>query len=258
MAQRRFRLRKLGLDEVSLVPAGDDPEAEVVLSKADPDKTQSSGTGVPTLATITDKEHPMPAGKINKSDLDPEVAEYIESLESALDEVADAGNLSDGDLAAALAEIDSDEATVEAVLAKADPAIKALVSKAVEAAEERATAAEEIAKTERNERIKREYIEKAASFSALPIETPRLGEILKAVNEGLSEEDAAEVTRLLTAGDEAIGKSFEETGTSHSTSVSKSVDSAAEEIRKADPSLSYEQAVARAYESNPSLYTQEH
>lgn len=254
MSKRRFRLRKLGLDEVSLVPAGDDPEAEVVLSKSDPDKTQSVGTGVRTLAPITTKENTVAA--INKSDLDPEVVQYIESLEAALDEVAEAETLGADDLNAALAEIE--DGAVDAVLAKADPAIKALVSKAVEAAEERATAAEEIAKAERDERIKREFIEKAASFPALPVETPRLGEILKAVNEGLSEEDATEITRLLTAGNEAIAKSFEETGTSHVTSVSKSVDAAVQEIRKADPALSYEQAVARAYESNPDLYTQEH
>jgi hypothetical protein len=255
MATRRFRLRKLNLDEVSLVPAGDDPEAEVVLSKADPDKTQSESTGVRTLTHNTDKEHPMPAGKINKSDLDPEVAEYIESLESALDEVADAGNLSDDALADALAEIDGN---VEAVLAKADPAIRELVSKAVKDAEDRAAAAEDIAKAERNERIKREFIEKAAAFPALPVEAPRLGEILKAVNEGLSEEDATEITRLLTAGNEAIAKTFEETGTSHSTSVSKSVESIVQEIRKGDSTLTYEQAVAKAYETHPDLYTQEH
>lgn len=254
MASRRFRLRKLNLDEVSLVPAGDDPEAEVVLSKSDPDKTQSDDDGVRTLTHITTKEHPVAAGSINKSDLAPEVVQYIESLEEALDEVADAGTLSDGDLADALEEIEQGQ-TVEAVLAKADPAIKELVSKAVEQAESRAAAAEEIAKAERDERIKREFIEKAQGFTALPIEAGRLGEILKAVSEGLSEEDATEVTRLLTAGNEAIGKSFEEAGTSHATSVSKSVEAAAEEIRKADTSLTYEQAVARAYEQNPDLYT---
>jgi hypothetical protein len=250
---KRFRLRKLKLDEVSMVPSGDNPPAEIVLAKAEGDKTHGGENPAPTLSDNTTKGDTAVA-EISKDDLPEEVVQYIEALEDTVDEQAQALSAGDeaDDLESALLEIEHEGLLDEdAVLAKADPEIRQLVEKA----EARAAAAEELAKTERNERLRREYIEKAQGFPMISTDTARLGEILKAVDENLDPADAAEIHSLLAAANGALSESglFQEIGSSVAK-VAPRLESAAAEIRKANPDLTYEQAVAKALDTNPSLY----
>jgi hypothetical protein len=248
---KRYRLKKLKLDEVSLVASGDDPMAQVVIAKTD--KTPDSVDEVSTLTSETAIKEIDVADEhddiIDTSDIPADVVAYIEELESVVNELSAALPTED-EIDAALVEL----AEQETVLAKADPVIQELVFKAQREAEE----AREIAKAERDARITREYIEVAKSLQMIDGDSEHLGRVLKSLSEHLPEDLASEVSSLLVTANERLEKSalFGEIGTAV-PAVSSSVEALASEIRKAEPALSYEEAVVRAYETNPNLYLQE-
>ena len=262
---KKFRLRKLAFDEVSMVPSGDNPPANIVLAKADGDKTHGLPTSGNTLMNI-DKKEVVVAGDnvISKDDLPEAVVEYITALEDKIDEqdalLSKSGPDGDDDFEAIIAElvaeglIEEDVAKGENVaeLVKSNPIVQALISKA----EARATEAETIAKAERDERLRRDYIAKAEGFKHLPNDADTLGRLLRAVDEKLNPADAEELGKILKAADGALesAKLFDELGSTSIVKGSASLESAAEEIRKTDPSLTREQAIAKALENNPALY----
>ena len=142
-------------------------------------------------------------------------------------------------------------------IAKADlpPAVRARLDKLEKAetdARERLAKAEEIAKAEREIRVTREYVAKAETFRALPVEAAKFGPVLKAAAEQLSAEDAAELDRVLKAADAQIaaGNLFGESGRGGEPQASgggsEELVRKAAEIRKADPKLSEYQAMNQA------------
>jgi hypothetical protein len=270
MIPKKFRLRKLGFDEVSLVPSGDDPMAEVVLSKSD--KTPDGVEGGSTVSNHEATAHPKETavgkqkieievaedGTISKDDLPEGLKEHIEALESENAELVETiEGLADGTidadaLAAALSEIDADDQITDSVLAKAEPAIRAEFEKI----EKRAVEAENIAKAERDARITGEFVEIAKGLPNLPATAQDLGTILKSVADALPEDQAGEVYRILKAADTAMGEGLlVEVGKAGETAtVGSRVQAAAEEIRKGDPAMPIEVAIAQAYDNDPSLY----
>lgn len=245
----------MALDFVSLVAAGDDPLAEVVIAKAAPedlspdDGENSNGSQEANMGEM-----------IAKDDLDPEVVAYIEGLESEVDilskQVEDL-NETNEDLADTLSKMapKDDEAAEEiskALLAKADPAVRELIEKQQTALAE-ATA---IAKAERDARLDREFISKAESLPMITTDKASLGGLLRRVSEALTAEDAAEVEKMLRAANEQIAKGslFDSFGNGGGhTTVSSSAEAKASELKKADPTLTDEQALAKAYNENPAL-----
>ena len=241
--KKRARLRNLSFDEVSLVPSGDDPMAEVIIAKTD--KTQPTAEGEPTLkVNATNQEDAPMADPISKDDLPAEVAEYIERIEIENTEMAEAiEELTDID--AELAKLEEEDPE-EAVLAKADPAIRELVEKAQAEAEE----AQAVAKAERDARIHRELVEKAETLGSLPGSSDSLVTILKALDE-LDEETATAVEELLTAANAQIeaGSLFDEMG-SAVAKVSEPIEAQAEAIRKDNPEMTAEDAMVAAIDAN--------
>lgn len=190
--------------------------------------------------------HKMKKGDADVIDLPSEVYEYIDALESANAEMVD--ELSK------MAEYIEEETDI---LKSADPAIVEIVK----AAEQRAEAAEQIAKAERDYRIEQEFIAKAAEFNALSVDASTLGPILKAAAEALSEEAFGVIIDALTAANETVSESdlFSEVGKSTSFeggSSSDSIEKAAARLREEDTSLSHAQAISKAVELDPSLYTE--
>lgn len=259
----KYRLSDLDLSMVSLVPAGDDPLAKTVLFKAAPDhKTEDEGHDGSTLSHNTSKERSHMADEqdtISKDDLPEEVVEYIEALEKALDDQIakdEDSDDEDGDDLDAELDLDEDEDDesdddVEKVLAKADPRLAAIVKSATDRAER----AEAIAKAERDERVRRDFVEKAKTLPNIG-SPEEVGAILKSIHD-LDPKLSAKVEKTYAALNGQLDSAaiFKELGAPGArSSVSESVDAAAEAVRKADPSLTWEQAVAKAYEDNPSLY----
>jgi chromosome segregation ATPase len=240
------------LDFVSLVPAGDDPLAQVVISKAAPD-TITGGTVDP----------------ISKDDLDPEVVTYIDGLETEVTDLTksvedltaekDALTTEKTEVEKRLKEaedngliVKSEDEQRAALIAKADPAVRALIEKAEQSAKE----ASEIAKAERDARLDREFISKAESMPMLAEDKTEFGTLLRKAHEALGDEDFGKFEQVLKTANEQIAKGnlFSEFGHGGGeTTISKSVEAAAAEITKAEPTLTREQAIAKAYEANPAL-----
>jgi hypothetical protein len=73
-------------------------------------------------------------------------------------------------------------------------------------------------------------------------------------------EEAAKVEKMLQTANTQIAKGnlFTELGAGGAEiTISKSVEGRAEQLMKADPALSREQAIARVYADDPNLYEQE-
>jgi hypothetical protein len=243
---KKNRLSNMVLDFVSLVPAGDNPQAQVVISKAAPDQPAGGPMGEP----------------ISKEDLAPEVVEYIDGLETEVDDLTKSvedlttqrdeaqENLKKAEEQGLI--VKSEEEQRKALLEKADPGVRALIEKQEKDLEEVRKAAE----AERNQRLEREYLSKAEAMPMISEDKTALGGLLRRISDALSAEDAEQVEKMLQTANEQIAKGnlFSEFGTGGGeTTISKSVESAASELQKADPNLTHEQAVAKVYETNPDL-----
>lgn len=237
------------LDFVSLVAAGDDPMAQVVIAKAAPSSDESNGSQEANMGE-----------NIAKDDLAPEVVAYIEGLETEVDTLSKQVEDSETvitDLTDTLSKMapkddEAAQAIEKSLLAKADPAIRELIEKSQADARE----AQQIAKAERDARLEREFISKAETLPMITTDKASLGGLLRRISDALSPEDSAEVEKMLRAANEQIEKSnlfdtFGSGGANHT--VSASVEAAAESIQKGDPTLTKEQAIAKAYETNPGL-----
>jgi hypothetical protein len=199
--------------------------------------------------------------------LPDEVIQYIQQLEQALAEAqgenTPSGDQEDTDVnpfGKSIDSLDDDETTFLAELAKnlEDEDQRENIAKAmalVEKAQERAEAAEEIAKAERDFRLNQEFVAKARSYTNLPVSAEEFGPVLKKLTEALDEDEVALVTKALSAANETTATYFGEIGKrgiEGMESVSK-VDAKAEEIAKSE-NISIEQARERVLESDPSLY----
>jgi hypothetical protein len=151
-------------------------------------------------------------------------------------------------------------------LSKSDPAVREVIEKMqadhreeIDKANKRAEDAENIAKAERTERLTREYVSKAQALPMIAEDPNELGAMLQEIA-ALDPAAAAKVEKVLKAANEAIEKGdlFSEIGRHGvESTVAPEVESAAAAIRKDDPNLTHEQAMAKAYEANPALYEQE-
>lgn len=200
-------------------------------------------------------EMPMKKGKMKKDDeveIPSEVLEYIEALENANSELLSAIEKMEADIAEEEAKVE------EEILKSADPRLVEIVK----AAEERATAAEAIAKAERDYRLEREFVAKAHELNHLPVTAEEFGIVLKNAADGLSESDFDALWQVLTAANSNIEKSgiFSEVGKSVDDNTTGSpmalVEKAAVLLMKDNPNLSKEQAIAKAVEADANLYNQ--
>ena len=237
----RYRLSGMEFDFISLVASGDDPEARVVITKNDPD-------------AVNDKEKDM-GDIINKDDLPKEVKDYIGMLEAEL-AAADTENsaLSEQLSKSIPADADAEAELVRAQLAKADPAVRALIEKQ-QAELDKVT---EIAKAEREERLTREYIAKADQLPMLG-ERAKLPTILRKADELLPAEDAETLRTILKAANAQIRESnlFTSFGVGGGeTTTGQSVEAAARELLKSEPALTLDQAKAKVYDLHPEMLAQ--
>lgn len=207
-------------------------------------------------------ETPNEGGPVAEID---EVRDSLEKAERERDEALEATQKAEkdqADLNARIAELEkaasasSDDDEDEDDLNKADlsePVRKRLEKAEADAAaaNERIAKAEEMAKSEREIRVTREFVAKADEFKALPFKASEFGPVLKSASEKLTKDEYEELSRVLKAADEQIAKSelFKEAGRSgepQSSDAQDALTQKAEEIRKADPSLSEYEVLLRA------------
>lgn len=198
-------------------------------------------------------EMPMKKGKnkMKKDDdtveIPSEVFDYIETLESANAELVDAIEK--------MAQEQQDEQ--DEILKSADPRLVEIVK----GLEERASAAETIAKAERDHRLVQEYIAKAGTLKNLPIKAEEFGTVLKNVAEALTEEQFSAIWQVLNAANSNLAKAglFSELGKSSTPDNDgplANIEKVATALRQANPLLTREQSIAKAVESDANLYKQ--
>lgn len=287
--QKRTRLSNLDLSMVSLVRAGDDPMASVVLAKAAPeDKNTNDKQGGRTISRnkpvgsdddMATKKTGDADDVISKDDLPEEVVAYIEALEDHIDELAKDEDDEEEDEEETDEEEDEEEppaptskgkgkktakatpvpADLATLLAKSDPEVAALIKaqqEEVAKASKRAEDAEKVAKAERTERRRRDFVAKAEKLPEVNTNATELGDVLRKIDD-IDPKLGEQVETMLKAANEQIakGKLFEEVGKiGGAVTLGESVDAAAKAIQTKEPNLTYEQAVTKAYEQNPALY----
>ena len=203
---------------------------------------------------MDEEEMPMKKGKMKKDDeveIPAEVFEYIESLESANAELMESIEKMQNEKDSEIAQQE------EEILKSADPRLVQIVK----AAEERAIAAETIAKAERDFRLEREFVSKAQELGSLPLNADSFGMILKSAADVLTTEQYDAIWQVLSAANAQIsaGGIFGEVGKSATSEASTSlsaIEQAAARLRQEDSSLSKEQAIAKAVSADASLYNQ--
>jgi succinate dehydrogenase flavin-adding protein (antitoxin of CptAB toxin-antitoxin module) len=183
----------------------------------------------------------------DSTEIPAEVYDYIETLEQANAElVEEIGKLSE-----------QEQEEKDSILKSADPRLVEIVK----GLEERATAAETIAKAERDHRLVQEYIAKAGTLNNLPIKAEEFGTVLKNVAEALTEEQFSAIWQVLNAANSNLAKSgiFNEIGKSSTSSNDgpmATIEKVATALRQANPLLSREQSIAKAVETDANLYKQ--
>jgi hypothetical protein len=244
------RLRKVKVDEISLVPRPANQLSDVLLHKNDPTPDQVH-TPVPLgdrrkkKRRFTGAEGDKVMPQIDKSALDPELAEYIDTLEKSVIDLQDEIGKSDEE---------ETDTGVESLLKSADPALVEYV----QSIEKSAAEAQEVAKAERDARITREFLAKGEDLSA--VGTPEeVASVLKSAAEHMPEDDYEALEGLLKSAHGKIesGDLFAELGKSArgSGSGSESIEKAASALMADDASLTKEQAVDAALAKNPDLYS---
>ncbi len=137
------------------------------------------------------------------------------------------------------------------------PMVEALW-KEQETAVRKAEELEKVLKAERDERLRKEYVAKAAEYKHLAVKPEEFGLVLKAIADKAPEE-LAKLEAVLKAADEALGQSalFAEVGRGGEGaggSAWAKIEKAAGEIVQQDGKLTREQAVARVLDQHPELY----
>jgi hypothetical protein len=110
---------------------------------------------------------------------------------------------------------------------------------------------------------KSQFVNVAKAFNAVDGDSDKLGGILMKCSDKLEKEDYEVLEGIFKSAQERISKGdllkefgSGEEGSGNSSEVTKKVEAAAEELRKADASLTKEQAVTKVLSANPKLYAE--
>jgi len=147
-------------------------------------------------------------------------------------------------------------ATEEAAFTKAIGTLPAEAQAVMKAQRDEVRKAREEARTEREARVGREYLDVAKSQFAGVGNPEQIGTVLRQIDAGLPADTATEVKRLMKAAGEqqrfaalgGHGQSSPGDGSAWAAVVQK-----AEELVKAQPTLTMPQALTKAREANPDL-----
>jgi len=133
-----------------------------------------------------------------------------------------------------------------------DPAVK----KRLEDSEKAAADALALVQKMQDEALTKQFEDLAKSFKALPIEVAKIAPVLKKCSASLPAEEFDLLKGVLYAADEALIQAgiFQELGKGGGLDSNNSAEAEAnrraEELRKADPKLTYEQAMAKVWQDN--------
>ena len=146
-------------------------------------------------------------------------------------------------------------------LEKLDPGVRSLLEKTLAERDQATAKADEalnLAKELKDEKILKEYVEKAEDLPHMAIEPLKFGPVLKALGESHPDE-FSEIFRVLKAADAAIEKSelFKEIGKAGSgeSDAEAQVYAKARAMVAKDGALTFDDAVCKVLEEDKELYT---
>lgn len=187
----------------------------------------------------------------NIDELDPEVKSYIERVEDVALETQSELDALKKSIAEAPA--DDDDSGSDDILKSADPAVVNLVNDL----RAEVSKAQETADAERDARVEREFIEKAAGFKDLPVDSADLGQLMKSISEDSDEETLASFLDLIEKMNTALEAAniFSELGSGLVTETGQTkLDELTKSYMGDHPGVSAEEAMVAVLDEDPSLY----
>jgi hypothetical protein len=187
--------------------------------------------------------------------------EEAESLKAELEQARKAAAAGEGSEGGQGEEDDDGDDMKKGELPEAVQAALAKADERASAAEERASKAEELAKGEQRKRVEGEYVAKAETEFSHIAKAQELGPVLMNIAERVGKDESDYLQRILRSADEALSRSalYSELGGSGGPGSAGAEDAfseaqrKAEELRKADVTLTPEQALQKAMEGDPEL-----
>lgn len=260
--RRANRLTDMAIDEVSLVDKDANGHARMLIAKADSEEqmTQPNDLTFSEDDLVFDEQGnaylplSVAGGESEPQDEDETTYDVHEDEDDEVNDDSAADDTAQQVLAGlskALGDSDRDQYVAKAM-------------GEITKAQRRADRAEGIAKAERDLRLTREYIAKAAEYTGLPVPPEVLGPILKRCTESLSKQDCEVLAQCLDAAAYAgEGDSFDpyaeigKSGGGDNDDILTQVNAHANEMfGKAEPGTGFtrEHAVSKVFEDNPAAY----
>lgn len=251
MTVEKSFLRKAA-EALGFVVDDDTPLEDIDKALAEVDVEQMVGTSDGDTYSSGDTEADHGGNMANELDLTSvpaDVVAYIEKLKEERDEA-----LAKAESASTAVDEVVTEDTEEDVLKNADPSVLEYIRKA----EARAAEAENIAKAEREMRLKREYLEKSNSLPYVGEERSDLAELLRAIADQVDGNTVTKLEQVLKAANEQIAQSelFKEAGMAGAGTTGdayRQLESIAAHIAK-ENGITAEAAFTKALEQRPDLY----
>lgn len=216
-----------------------------------PNYCPECGAKMALKATTKQEQPPMSAKlELTAEDLNKQITDAVNKALALAEETRKAD--------VAKAEKAAAEKAAADAKAKADVE-KSDLEKRLEKAEADAKAAKDAATAEIEKRETAECVKKAESYATLALKADADGALFYRLQKALPEADVARVHEILAAADEAarVGKVFGEKGTGTPKPVAGSAEeqlyAKADELRKADATLSREAAIAKACDLYPDV-----
>jgi hypothetical protein len=260
------RVSDMDIDEVSLVDRAACPPAAIVFSKrADQEESMpeySGPDGQPLDLSqfeegtiLEDADGNQFEVTFSDDDGDDDGDEYDD--DGAEDYYEDEDELVGAGAAIGKAFADTDDAMLASVREALSKAVteedrSAVLSKAFTSLSKRAEQAEAIAKSERDLRLTREYVSKAAEYN-VPIAPEELGPVLMRAATALSYEDCAVIHKALSAAGEML---YEEAGFDGSGASEDPMDQIEDFLGQhvSKSGESQELAMTAFFDNNPGVY----
>lgn len=246
MTQKRYRLTKLRLNEISIVDAGADPNAVVTIFKRD----DRSNGGKP----MTDLEKMVAQmGEATKTIADLQASVTKANAESATKDatIADLQKR----LAAAEAAKGSGADDEDPILKAADPLVAAEIVKLRKA---NAAAAKQLAQLDEEREIKKVAVQITTDMRGLPVKADDFAPILKRAMGAMDEADSKELVRVLKAASNAVEDSLRSTGLPahlvQKSSAETEIEALAKAKQKAE-NITFAKAYDDVLAQNPALYS---
>lgn len=245
------------IDEISLVDRPANQHAQIVIAKratqedAVPDYFTKDGAPV-------DVESLKFGDVVYDQDLNE--FEFVEDTEDETAKVPELAGVAKSAFGQKPDEAPDPLASLRDELAKAinDGDRDSVLSKALDQVavlEKRAAAAEKIAKSERDLRLEREYISKAAEYN-VPIKAEELGPVLMRMADSMSYEDCAVVHKALTTAGEILFTELGYEGSGGNADPFAQVEAYLEEqvVSKRADGVSKSQSISDFYTDHPEAY----